>query len=150
MNKTKKTITFAAIKTFEGFQPRYESDKEFLKPYKIGDAVMLRVLEKGEPRSYQQLKMYKAALKVVVSNTDNPLYNTPEKLDILLKIKHGFIEDKLIYGKENDRIQYIPKSLSYAKAAHKDATQYINAAMETMARILETTPQTFKANLGNL
>jgi hypothetical protein len=101
-------------------------------------------------RSYLQLKTYHKCLKTTAGNLKDrePNWNTKEKIDLICKIKCGFIKDTIVVDMPciscNNVLPqafFIPDSLSYGNCGHGRACKYISDAIELMAKKLETTPQ---------
>jgi hypothetical protein len=127
-------------------------DKDDIRP--IPDGTLLEVdfttpsIEKT--RSYLQLKTYHRCLKTTADNLKDrePNWDTPEKIDLICKIKCGFIKDTIVVDRPciscNNVLPqtfFIPDSLSYANCGHDRACKYISDAIELMAEKLGTTTQ---------
>ncbi len=127
------------------FVPYSDEDLEHardLKPYQI-----LRSTFKGprNQRSYTQLKAYFACCRKVAENTENPDFNTKDKVDLQLRIKLGWIKESLLVDK---RVQFIPKSISFKEMKHLEACNYFERAFETMAKFLSVTVEELLKNVN--
>lgn len=102
-------------------------------PHKI---LRARITGAQKPRSYEQLKLYWACCRSVAENTDDPNWNTPQKVDFQCKIKCRLISEFLVV----DNVTHIiPGSVSYAEMNHLEACNYFDRAFDEMATFLGIT-----------
>lgn len=126
-------------KTFRGFDFPDDDEKKKFDKVKIGDLVNFDGSIPRDQRSIDQLRTYKKAIKVFADNTDNEYFDTALKADMLLKIKFNFLEDKVVVpvlcgcGTKHEKVCFIPKTLAFTKAKHKESTEYISKALEYIA-----------------
>jgi len=127
-------IDVALILTYQGLEPYSQEDKEALRELAGNVPVRAKITAVRNPRSYQQLKAYWACCRAVAENTENPDFNTKEKVDLQLRIKLGWVQETIIVS---DRVQFVPKSISYKTMKHLEACRYFERAFETMAKFLK-------------
>jgi hypothetical protein len=108
-------------------------------------------------RSYEQLCLYKQAVKYVANNTENLEWCTPEKVDEQVKIACRFYETFIWY--ENSRtgertLNVKTRSVSYNNLGHAEACKFFEQAFKTMALFLGMDEDTFvtavKESVGEL
>jgi hypothetical protein len=108
-------------------------------------------------RSYEQLCLYKQALKFVAFNSPNPDWGTPDKVDIQIKIVQRYMKGWIYH--ENSKtgekmIQVIPKSVSYDELKHLEACDFFSKAFRTMSLFLGMEEEHFirevKESIGQL
>ncbi len=117
------------------FLPYSKEDEQAIKDY-AGQMVKAKISGVRNPRSYQQLKAYFACCRAVAENTENPDFNTKDKVDLQLRIKLGWIKETVLVNK---RVQFIPKSISYKEMKHLTACNYFSEAFQIMADFLKCT-----------
>ncbi len=136
------------VDMFGNFIP---NDKEALKNHK-GHPVKVKVetMAPKQAESYQQLKMYWAIVKTIVSNTDENNWNSDPKVHTILRQWCGHIEkDALVAPCKTcgtDKFTFIPRSISYKECSQRDRSEYINKAVDKGAIKLQTTPEILMAN----
>ena len=87
-------------------------------------------------RSYEQLGLYWACCSEVAQNTEDPDWDTQDKVDEQCKIKARHVDCWLYYEntKTGERCLNIKtKSISFKHLAHIEACGYFTHAFETMA-----------------
>lgn len=151
-NAPLNSIIMKAIFTKDQFCNLVPAAKDGIKS--IPDGTLLEVSFKNpspkKARSWLQLKKYHGCLKTTAANLKDrePNWNTPEKIDLICKIKCGFIKDTIVVEMpckscKADTMQtfFIPDSLSYDNCGHERACEYISDAIQLMAEKLETTSE---------
>jgi hypothetical protein len=142
-----KKLKFVAKKTAWGYNFKYEDDQEtHRKKIKPNQEVIVEVNYAAIPRSVKHLRTYWGAIRATVANKEDWEYNTPQKLHHALRIKLDFIETKFVAF--DGTLQYIPKSISFAKAEHDESVAYINAALQDMADTLGCTVEQLIEMIG--
>ena len=86
------------------------------------------------PRSVQQIKTYYRLCQLVVDNTENPDFNTKNKVDLQLRVKLGWCNEPFVI---NNRVQFNPKSISFKEMRHLEACRYFERAFETISKFLD-------------
>lgn len=132
------TVQWKQLKNYSGYAYIPASDMDFSKsmecePNKLLKAKMQTV---RKPRSVQQLNAYFACCGKVADNTSNPDFNHKDKVDLQLRIKLGLIDYTL---KVDDRIHFVPKSISFKTLKHLEACNYFDRAFEVMSKFLGCT-----------
>ena len=115
--------------------PHSKEDQEALKEFN-SQLVKAKISGTRKARSYDQLKAYWACCRAVADNTENINFNTPKKCDLQLRVSLGWIEDSIVV---KDKVQFLPKSISYKTMSHLAACNYFDRAFETMAKFLKCT-----------
>ncbi len=123
--------------------PYSKEDQTKIKEYDGKHVIKAKLSGVRNPRSYQQLKMYFACCRAVAENTNNPNFNTANKVDLQLRVLHGWLEDTIII---KDKPQFITKSISFKAMKHLEACNYFDRAFETMAKFLGCTIEELKEN----
>jgi len=86
-------------------------------------------------RAYKELCCYKGSCTYIASMGKIKAALTPEKVDIITKIRCGFVSD-VIHDSKLGQVHFIPKSLSYANCDQKDAHEYIVKALDKHSELV--------------
>lgn len=116
------------------------SDDDVKQSLKLKPGVLLRAEIKGsrKERSYRELKCYKGSCRYIADMNFNKNMDTPEKVDVLTKIRCGFVSD-MIHDSKMGQIHFIPKSLSYQNCDQPESHEYIAQALEKHAELVGLT-----------
>ncbi|RJR07929.1 hypothetical protein C4588_06170 [Candidatus Parcubacteria bacterium] len=86
-------------------------------------------------RAYKELCCYKGSCKYIANMNFSKEMDSVEKVDILTKIRCGFVSD-VIHDSKLGQVHFIPKSLSYAECDQKDAHEYIAKALDKHSELV--------------
>lgn len=111
--------------------PLSDEDREALREYQPNQIVRVKVKGVRHPRSYLQLKMFWAACKQVADNTDDPGWDTKDKVAEQVKIGLRYIDYWMhIQG----ALVIKTKSISYKDLPHIMACRLFDRAWPIMAK----------------
>lgn len=120
-----------------------EEDADELSDFPLHKILRAKITGAMKPRSYEQLKLYHAVCRTVADNTDDPNWNTPQKVDFQCKVLCRLIDEFVVVG---NATHIIPGSVSYAKMSHLSACNYFDRAFDEMAKFLGTTREELLQN----
>lgn len=123
--------------------PASNEDIEVIKGYQPNQVLKTQIRAIRKQRSYKQLKAYFAICRKVAENTDNPDFNTSDKVDMQARVKLGWIKHTIVIDK---RVQFIPRSISYKEMKHLQACSYFTRAFELFANFLGVTVEELISN----
>lgn len=116
--------------------PLTDEDAAAWSEYKENQITKHKVTGAKKQRSWQQLKMLHACLKLVSENTEDPNWNTPEKAKFSLKIALDYINrDAIVVDKRgNVHMQY--RSFGYQDLGHMEACKLFERAWPILAGVI--------------
>ena len=117
-----------------------EEDADAISEFPVHKLLRAKITGALKPRSYDQLKLYHAACRVVADNTDDPNWNSKEKVDFQCKVICRLIKEFVVV---NGVTHIIPGSVSYSEMSHLEACNYIDRAIDVMAKFLSLTRDEF-------
>lgn len=86
-------------------------------------------------RAYKELCCYKGSCKYIANMNFSKEMDTPEKVDILTKIRCGFVAD-IIHDSKMGQVHFIPKNLSYAECDQAESHEYIAKALDKHSELV--------------
>ena len=122
--------------------PYTDEDWERLENLKENQVVLVKVLSKGfkKQRSYQQLKLFHAAISVVVANTDHPNWNTKAKAKLSLKVALNFVDESaMVYNERTGQVVVKYRSFGYDDLEHMEACRVFDRAWPILAKVIGVT-----------
>ena len=117
---------------FECLVPLDKESEDKLSNYKMHEPVTGDFKGTLNPRSLSQLGLYWKACSVFSENTDNPDYNTKEKVDWRIRNKLQFFNYDLTMVVEG-RVTFEVRSISVNNLHHIEACKYFDNAFSLMA-----------------
>lgn len=119
--------------------PLTDEDAAVWSEYQENQITKHKIVGTKKQRSWKQLKMLHACLKLVSENTENPSWNTPEKAKFSLKIALDYINrDAIVVDKKgNIHVQY--RSFGYADLPHLEACKLFDRAWPILADVIGVT-----------
>jgi len=82
-------------------------------------------------RSYQQLKLWWACCRTVADNTDDPNWNTPEKVSEQIKLALRFIRSYMVAP--DGTVHIVTRSVSFGELGHMEACNFFDQSWPIMA-----------------
>ena len=116
--------------------PFTEEDKEALSEYKPNQVLKCKLQGVKKPRSLEQLGLFMACAKITAENTDDPNWNTKEKVVEQIKLKVRFIESYMVV---EGVIHIKTRSISFANLPHMEACNFFEQGLKEMAGFLQVT-----------
>lgn len=116
--------------------PFTPEDQAKWNEYKENQVTKHRVTGSRKERSWQQLKMLHACLKLVADNTEDKNWNTPEKAKFSLKIALNYINEGLIVVDKQGNVHVQYRSFGYADLPHMEANMLFDRAWPILAGVL--------------
>ena len=133
----------AAIFKNNALHPFGETDLEILREYKPNTILRCKLYGTKKPRSYLQLKLYWSACKLVSENTEDPHWNTKEKVDFQCRVHTHFVDPDCVVVKADKTVAFKYRSISFANLGHIEACNYFDQAFRVMAKFLMVPVDTF-------
>ncbi len=110
--------------------------------YKPDTLVKIKISGAKKVRSYKELSCYKGSCSYIANMNYNENMDTPKKVDILTKIRCGFVEGE-IYDSKLKQLHYIPKSLSYMNCDQPESHEFIADALEKHSELVGISTQEY-------
>jgi hypothetical protein len=79
----------------------------------------------------EQLALYWVCCKMLSENTEDPNFDTPEKVDHQVKIALHYVKESIVIGKA---VHLITGSISFKNLGHIQACNYFDRAFPLMAK----------------
>jgi hypothetical protein len=99
-------------------------------------------------RSVLQLRLFWACAQLVADNTDDPNWNTKEKVAEQCKIALQFIDTERIVVKPNGDVHIPYRSIALKNLPHMEACNFFDRAFVVMAKFLGVKPEDLKREGG--
>ena len=117
-------------------RPFSQEDQDGLKEYKENQVVRVKIQGAKKPRSLQQLRLFWVCCRMVAENTENPHWNTKDKVAFQIKIALQLVDmDKTIVdARGNIHLHY--RSIAFRNLAHMEACNFFDRAFDIMAKTL--------------
>lgn len=109
------------------YYPFSDDDREAGLAYQEHAPLSIKITGAKKMPFYVQLCCYFGSCQYISELSLNKNMNTKEKVDILTRIKCGFVKDTIVIP--NGGVQWIVKSLSYENCEQPDRTAFINKAL---------------------
>ncbi len=119
--------------------PFTDEDLNKLSEFKENQILRCKVSGARKERSWQQLKMLHACLKLVASNTENASWNTVEKAKLSLKVALNYIVDGVIIVDKQGNVHFQYRSFGYDDLAHMEANKLFDRSWPILASIIGIT-----------
>ena len=127
-------------KTIVPFSPE---DQERLAEFQENQIVTVRVSGVKKHRSIQQNKWIHAIFRIVAMNTDDPEWNTPEKVKRNVKMAMRFFKDDVIV--HNNKVYFELRSFAFDRMEQNEANMVYNHAKEICAEKINISPAELEA-----
>lgn len=95
-----------------------------------------KVVGVKKERSWNQLKMLHACLKLVASNTDSKNWNTVEKAKLSLKVALNFYDEGVIVVDKQGNVHMKYRSFGYESLPHMEANKLFDRAWPYLAGVI--------------
>ena len=116
--------------------PFGDEAKEKIKDFKPNQLVTDRITGTRKERSIRQLGTYWACCTLVAENSDNPQWNTKEKVDFGCRVSIHFVDPNLRAVRSDGTIVEHYMSISFANLKHMEACRYFDRAFDVMAQAM--------------
>ncbi|HUT16965.1 MAG TPA: hypothetical protein VMW84_01555 [Acidobacteriota bacterium] len=124
--------------------PVSEDDEKAVKSFAENQIIRGDLYGVKKPRSVLQNNWLHNMLKIVAENTDDPDWDTPEKVKRNVKIKMKFFKDSVIVAK--NRVYFELRSFAFDEMSHEEATVKYEEAKIICAKFLKVSPESLEAN----
>ncbi len=121
--------------------PFLEDDAEKWAEFRENQLTRHKVSGTTKERSYQQLKMLHACLKIVSSNTEDKNWNTPEKAKLSLKVALHFIDPGVVIVDKQGNVHFRYRSFGYDDLQHMEANKVFDRAFPILADVIGITEE---------
>lgn len=129
------------------FYPFSDEDKESAREFRDNQIVNAKISGVQKERSYLQLKMFFAVCRKVADNTQDPNWDTTEKVLEQVKIKCRYIKEHIIVGKA---VHIITGSISYKALPHMQACNFFDRGYIEMAKHLGVRVDKLLESMGDI
>jgi len=126
------------------YYPFSVEDKEKGKMFLDNQILQAKIWGSKKPRSLLQNKWIHVIFRIVADNTDDPDWNTPEKVKRNVKMKMKFFEDDVIV--EGNKVYFELRSFAFDKMEQNEANIKYNEAKLICAKFLKVSPDELQAN----
>jgi hypothetical protein len=118
--------------------PYRPEDDELLAELKDNQVSVWKLVSKGarKSRSFKQLSLVMAALRVVVANTENPNWDTVPKAKLSLKVALGYIDTDSAVVSPSGQVILNYRSFSYRDLGHMAACKLFDRAFPILANVI--------------
>jgi hypothetical protein len=117
--------------------PFRQEDEELISELKPNQVSVWTLQSKGvqKQRSFQQLKLVMAALRVVVANSEDPNWDTVAKAKLSLKVALSYIDPgSAVVSPGGVVLNY--RSFGYEDLKHMEATLLFDRAFPILAKVI--------------
>ena len=134
-----------AFLQFDGkaLSPVSQENLDVLKSYKVNQILRCEIYGTRKQRSVQQNKWAHAMFRIVASNTDDPEWNTPEKVKRNVKMAMKFFKDEVVV--HNNKVYFELRSFAFDEMEHQEANIRYEDAKLICAKKLGVDPQTLES-----
>jgi len=121
--------------TLYPFRPE---DEEALAEIKENQVLVLKVVSQGvkKKRSFQQLKLFMQAIRVVVYNTEDPNWETVDRAKLSLKVALGFIDPNSAVVAPDGSVVLNYRSFGYENLPAMEANHIFDRAFPVLAKVI--------------
>ena len=113
--------------------PHSIEDKETLKSYKPFQILKAKISGVRKPRSYQQLKLFFACCQTIADNTEDPQWDTKDKVKFQVSVILHFVEPNVVAIDTSGKVVFQYRSIAFKELPHMEAFNFFDRAFETMA-----------------
>lgn len=116
--------------------PFTDEDMAKWAEYRENQITKHKVVGVKKERSYQQLKMLHACLKLVSENTEKPNWNTVEKAKLSLKVQLHYVVDGVVIVDKQGSVHFQYRSFGYNDLQHMEACRLFERAWVILADVI--------------
>jgi len=133
--------------TYNGVTPISQEDIEVLRAFKVNQIIRAELYGTKKIRSVQQNKWLHAIFRFVSLNTENPDWDTPEKVKRNVKMAMKFFKDDVIV--HNNKVYFELRSFAFDKMEAQEANLKYEEAKNICAKFLKVRPEELEAEAKN-
>lgn len=113
-------------------------DQEFFKELKNNQTSVWKLVAKGgtKQRSFQQLKTFMGAIRVLTENTEDPKCSTPDRAKLYIKHCLNYIDPDCTIVTPSGGVVLKYRSFSYSDLKHMEACDLFTRGFEIIASFL--------------
>jgi len=130
-------------KNGDSLTPASREYAEELKAYRDNQILRCVISGSRKARSVQQNKWVHAIFRIVASNTEDPDWDTPEKVKRNVKMKMKFFKDEVVV--HGNKVYFELRSFAFDKMEHNEANVRYEDAKNICAKFLGVDPQTLES-----
>ena len=113
--------------------PMSEDDLDLIMQMEENCPIRNRSTGARKMRSYQELKLYRALVKIVAENAPSKNWDNENKVHFLARCQCGFVE-AMVY--DGEMVHMIPKSTSYANCHQPEFHAFVKEVIPFFADLL--------------
>ena len=129
-------------------RPVSDEDRESLKHFKENEIIRGDLYGVKRPRSVLQNNWLHNMFKIVAMNTENPDWNTPEKVKRNVKMKMQFFKDEVIVAR--NKVYFELRSFAFDAMDQDEANIKYEEAKLICADFLKVKPEALEANAQDM
>lgn len=118
--------------------------RDILKSFKTNQVVRVQIYGTRKKRSVDQNKWVHAMFRVVAANTEDPDWDTPEKVKRNVKMSMKFFKDDVIV--HNNKVYFELRSFAFDKMEQDEANTVYNHAKSICALKIKVSEDIIEAN----
>ena len=128
------SLQWVYLKNYTGdaFIPYAEHDIELSKGYVINQIVRAVIKGFRKQRSLKQLRTYWRVCTIVSKNTDEPSWDTKEKVDYQCRVACRFIDPNITIVLPDGKVMFHYRSISFKNLGHIEACDYFDDAFKVL------------------
>ena len=111
-----------------------DDDMQALAKFNVNQLLNMKVSASRKERSYRELCCYKGSCKYIANLNLNKNLNHDRKVDLMTKIRCGFIES-VLHDAKLEQVHFLTKSLSYSNCDQPESHAFIASALERHAQL---------------
>lgn len=116
--------------------PFTPEDLDRWSEYKDNQVLRCKVSGFRKQRSVEQLGLFMACCALVADNTDNPQWNTQEKVKFQVKVALHFVDESVVAVRSDGTVVFQYRSLSFSQLQHMEACRFFDRAFDVLADFL--------------
>jgi transcriptional regulator with PAS, ATPase and Fis domain len=119
--------------------PFTDEDADKWAEFKENQITRHKVSGVTKERSWKQLKMLHACLKLVANNTESKNWNTLEKAKLSLKVALNFYDEGVVVVDKQGNVHMKYRSFGYESLPHMEANRLFDRAWPYLAGVIGIT-----------
>jgi hypothetical protein len=131
---------------FKQLVPVSQEDEDIIMEYPENRILRLQIYGVQKPRSVRQLNMFWACCETVCQNTEDPHWNTKEKVAFQIKVALHHIDVNQTIVDPKGNVHFVWRSISFKELPHLEACRFFERAWPIMAKKIGITEEELLRN----
>jgi len=128
-------------------QPATPDDLEKLRAYEPNQVLRAKLTGHKRPRSVQQIRWLYAMFTLVADNSNDPEWDTVDKVKRRVKMMMGFFAERFVV---EGKVYFELRSFAFSELEQNEATEWFNQARDICAQKLGVDPAVLEAQAREL